>query len=145
MTLHRQPYPVTFILLLALAPFFATAEGYKPEVKSKVLHRATTTSNGAPITYPLSEHPEVSTLDIVIPPGAETGWHKHPVPLYTYVMAGEVEVEMEGGKKMTFVAGDVVYEVVDTWHNGINRGSVDARLIVFALGTEGKALVIPRE
>ncbi|KJS08117.1 MAG: cupin [Gammaproteobacteria bacterium BRH_c0] len=143
-----QQRPFFIATLLVSFAFMSTAilaEGYKPQVKSQVLHRATTTSNGAPIAYPHTDHPEVSTLDIVIPPGAETGWHKHPAPLYTYILSGSVEVELEDGEKTTFSAGDVVYEVVDTWHNGVNRGTVDARLIVFALGTEGKALVIPRE
>src|SRR5690606_41501538 len=70
---------------------------------------------------------------------------KHPAPLYTYVVAGEVEVELEGGKLARYGAGDVVYEVVDSWHNGVNRGNKDVRLIVFALGSEGAPLVIPRE
>ena len=120
-------------------------EGYRPEVASTLLHRATTTADGAPIRYPASDHPEVSTLAIVIPPGAETGWHKHPGPLYTYVVAGEVDVELDGGKVARYGAGDVVYEVVDSWHNGVNRGSEDVRLIVFALGSEGEPLVNPRE
>ncbi|MFA5547250.1 MAG: cupin domain-containing protein [Porticoccaceae bacterium] len=136
----------TLPLLVALAAPLALAdEGYRPEIASTLLHRATTTADGAPIRYPASDHPEVSTLEIVIPPGAETGWHKHPAPLYTYVMAGEVEVELEGGKLARYGAGDVVYEVVDSWHNGVNRGSEDVRLIVFALGSEGAPLVIPRE
>ncbi|MCK9563255.1 MAG: cupin domain-containing protein, partial [Bacteroidales bacterium] len=126
------------MLSLSLMPAaLADAEGYRAEVLSNLLHRATTTSDGAPIVYPHTEHPEVSTLEIIIPPGAETGWHKHPGPLYTYVTAGEVEVELEDGRKTSFGAGDVIYEVVDSWHNGVNRGSVDARLIVFALGEEG--------
>lgn len=143
--IQRQLCTTAIILAFALAPLTALAEGYKPEVISKVLHRATTTSNGAPIVYPRTEHPEVSALDIVIPPGAETGWHKHPGPLYTYVLSGAVEVEVEGGKKTTFGEGDVIYEVVDTLHNGVNHGTVDAHLIVFALGSEGEALVVPKE
>lgn len=136
----------TLMLGLLLAPpASADAEGYRAEVLSNLLHRATTTSDGAPIVYPHSDHPEVSALEIIIPPGAETGWHKHPGPLYTYVTAGEVEVELEDGRKTAFGAGDVIYEVVDSWHNGVNRGSVDARLIVFALGEEGAPLVVPKE
>lgn len=134
---------LTGCLLLPTA--YADAEGYRAEVLRHLLHRSTTTADGSPIVYPESEHPEVSTLEIIIPPGAETGWHKHPGPLYTYVTAGEVEVELEDGRKTTFGAGDVIYEVVDRWHNGVNHSSVDAKLIVIALGEVGKPLVVPKE
>ncbi len=141
---------LTLCAILVLgAPLAATNlwadEGYRQEVIRNLLHRATTTVDGSPIHYPDTDHPEVSTLEIIIPPGGETGWHKHPGPLYTVVMSGSVEVELDNGEKNTFGAGDVIYEVVDTWHNGVNRGSEDARLIVVALGSEGEPLVVPRD
>ncbi|MFA5494140.1 MAG: cupin domain-containing protein [Porticoccaceae bacterium] len=133
-----------FVFGLAGITALSDSEGYKPAVISHLLHRATTTSDGTPIRYPDSDQPEISTLEIIIPAGAETGWHKHPGPLYTYVAAGTVEVELEGGSKASFGPGEVIYEVVDSWHNGVNRGAEDVRLIVFALGSEGAPLVIPK-
>lgn len=80
------------------------------------------------------------TVDLA--PGAETGWHKHPVPVYAYVVSGNLTVELEGGAVLSFKAGDAIIEVVNTLHNGINGGKEPVRLAVFYLGVEGMPTVI---
>src|SRR5690606_23802905 len=98
------------------------------------LLKTTTTSSGAPIRYPAIDDPEVTAVIVDIPPGAETGWHKHPVPAYAYLMEGEIEVEMRGGKKSVFKAGDAFAEMVDTEHNGRNLGAAPVKILMFVTG-----------
>jgi len=83
------------------------------------------------------------TVDLA--PGAETGWHKHPVPVYAYVVSGNLSVDLEGDKHLSFPAGEAVIEVVNALHNGKNTGAVPVKLIVFYLGVEGTPNVIKRE
>jgi quercetin dioxygenase-like cupin family protein len=118
--------------------------GYASGVSSVVLQRATTTSDGAPIAYPRTERPEVTAAQVTIAPGAETGWHKHPIPLYAYVEQGALEVRFDDGRVSAFQAGDAIFEVVDTWHNGVNVGDTEVRLVVFYLGVADEPTTIRR-
>lgn len=84
-------------------------------------------------------------MTVNLMPGAETGWHKHPVPVYAYVVSGHLSVELEDGKQCSFDTGDAIVEVVDTWHNGRNNGKTPVSLAVFYLGVEGLSNVIRSE
>jgi quercetin dioxygenase-like cupin family protein len=81
-------------------------------------------------------------MTVNIAPGAETGWHSHPIPVYAYVVEGTLEVELEGGQIITYRSGDAIIEVVNTLHNGRNRGSEEVRLVVFYTGAEGTPSVV---
>jgi quercetin dioxygenase-like cupin family protein len=76
-------------------------------------------------------------MTVELAPGAETGWHEHPVPVYGYVVSGSLSVELENGKLISFSAGEAIIEVVNTMHNGRNSGAVPVKLAVFYLGAEG--------
>ena len=41
-------------------------------------------------------------------PGSEFNWHTAPQPQYIVYLDGEVEVEVSGGEKRVFKAGDVL-------------------------------------
>ncbi|MBS1197926.1 MAG: Cupin 2 conserved barrel domain protein [Proteobacteria bacterium] len=131
----KSRHPSVFLLLLCLLPFSPLcAADYDAAVKARLITKAEVTGNGDKIRYPVVNNPEVSALEVEIAPGAETGWHKHPVSVYAYVLAGRLRVEMEGGKSLTFTPGDAIIEVVDAWHNGTNIGCEPVRLAVFYLG-----------
>ena len=121
-------------LLLIITPAFAA--DYNSGVTSKVLIKTTVTGNGQQITYPVTDKAMVTAMTVELAPGSETGWHKHPVPVYAYVVAGNLSVEIEGGKQLSFGPGDAIIEVVNTMHNGRNRENVPVKLAVFYLGAE---------
>jgi quercetin dioxygenase-like cupin family protein len=80
----------------------------------------------------------VTALEVEIAPGKETGWHKHPVPGYAYVLSGILTIEMEDGQHFQFEAGKALVEVIHTPHNGKNLGTEPVRLVVFFIGEAGK-------
>ena len=121
----------------------APAAGYKSGVTSKLLVQTGVTADGRKIVYPVSNEPEVTAMLVDIAPKAETGWHKHGIPVYAYMLAGELEVVLEGGKRLTYKSGDAIIEVVGTMHNGINKGTETARLVVFYTGSKGQPNVLP--
>ena len=123
----------------------APAAGYKSGVTSKVLVQTGVTADGRKIVYPVSNDPEVTAMLVDIAPKAETGWHKHGIPVYAYMLAGELEVVLEGGKRLTYKSGDAIIEVVGTMHNGINKGNETARLVVFYTGSKGQPNVIRKQ
>lgn len=135
-------YFAIFLIGLFLAVSSASATDYSSGVTAKVLRKTTVTGNGEKITYPATDKAEVTAMTVKLAPGAETGWHKHPIPVYAYVISGTLSVKLEDGKQYTFGAGDAIIEVVNTLHNGKNRGSEPVELAVFYLGAEGTANVI---
>lgn len=128
---------VSFIALTIAGHPFAYCSEYEG-VKVSPVRKTTTTTNGGKISYPRTESPEVTVVTVEIPPQGETGWHMHPVPVYGYVLAGELVVEFEDGKQSRFKEGDAIIEVVNAPHNGKNAGTVPVKLVVFYTGAEGQ-------
>ena len=130
------------VLLVVSSTFGA---GYSSGVSAKVLTKTSLTADGQKIVYPQTDKAEVIAMTVDIAPGAETGWHKHPVPVYAYVLSGNLTVEMEGGQRVNYGAGDAIIEMVNTLHNGKNSGALPVKLAVFYLGVEGVPNVIKPE
>jgi quercetin dioxygenase-like cupin family protein len=121
---------------------FVSADEYSGGVQARVVLKTKNMSNGQPIAYLKMDNPEVTVMTVELPPGAQTGWHTHPVPVYAYVLSGSLTVEMEGKKTSTFQAGDAIIEVVDTRHCGKNTGDAPVKLVVFYTGAENLLNVI---
>jgi quercetin dioxygenase-like cupin family protein len=107
---------------------------YNNDVRVTPLFRSTTNFAGQTIVYPHEHQAEVSILIITIAPGKQTGWHLHPVPLFGYVLSGEVTVTIEGHGKQTFHEGDPLAECVNILHNGVNEGKIPTKLLIFVAG-----------
>ncbi len=134
---------------IALCLFFIMnstvhAEEYR-NVEVKKLLTSSASSNGDPLLYLRTDKPEVTALLVHFPPGGSTGWHKHPVPVYAYVLEGELTVELKSGRTFLFKQGDAIFEVTNTLHNGYNSGSAPASLVVFYTGAAGVPNVIREE
>jgi quercetin dioxygenase-like cupin family protein len=139
------------LLMLMAAPVAVRAEPsgikkgageYQAGVTARIIAKTAVTGNGQQIVYPRTDRAEVTAMEVTLPPGAETGWHQHPIPVYAYVQSGELEVEIAGGLTKHFKSGDAIIEVVNTLHNGRNRGEETVRLAVFYLGVQGEPNVI---
>ena len=136
----RKPGTVAAALCLLMALGYGRTAHADEYLKARVttLKAATTAANGQKLAYLKTDNPEVTAAIVEIPPGGETGWHLHPVPVYAYMLSGSITVEMEDGKKYDFREGDAIFEVMNTPHNGTNRGDRPARLVVFYTGAAGK-------
>ena len=115
---------------------FVSADEYSGSVQARVILKTKNMSNGQPIAYLKSDNPEVTVMTVELPPGAETGWHIHPVPVYAYILSGSLTVEVEGKNTSVFQAGDAIIEAVNTRHCGRNTGAVPVKLVVFYTGAE---------
>lgn len=133
---------IVLALLVLLTIARADDAAYLPKVKVTPILMALSDAAGQPIVYPTTNAPEVRALIVEVPPGTETGWHKHPFPCYAYMLAGELSVAMEGGKSHVVRAGDALVEVVNLWHNGTNTGTTPARLVLFVTGERGKPFTV---
>ena len=135
---------VSVVLLLAVP---ASGAEYAEEVAVREIARTTVTAGGQPIRYPGTDQPEVTAKVVELPPGAETGWHYHPIPVYGYVIRGTLEVERENGKVDMYRQGDAIIEAVDSPHNARNRGPEPVELVAFYTGVRGRSTTVtsPRQ
>jgi quercetin dioxygenase-like cupin family protein len=115
---------------------------YKKELIIEPLLKTDSTVIGQKIKYPVFENDQVTVSKITFPPGASTGWHKHMIPVFAYVLKGALTVQMENGICNTFQENTAFSEVFDTWHNGINLSKDETILIAIYLGGKGEAISI---
>lgn len=91
-----------------------------------------------PIAYPPGT-PEITSVIVTIPPGGETDWHIHEVPLYVYILDGEVTVDYgEKGIKV-YKSGEAIMEAMQWAHNGMNKGAEPVRIMAVYIGSDEKA------
>jgi len=123
---------------LLLSVISVHAGDYVGTVKAEKVLVTTTAGNGQLHSYLRTDKPEVTAMTVDIPPGAETGWHLHTVPVYAYVLAGTLVVDLADGTRLAFKQGDAIVEVQNLAHNGRNLGSETVRLAVFYTGEVGR-------
>jgi quercetin dioxygenase-like cupin family protein len=86
---------------------------------------------------PAASPPKVTAAIVTVPPGGETGWHLHEVPLFAYILEGEIALDYgEKGTNM-LKAGDSLLEAMNWAHNGKNTGAVPLRILAVYMGAEG--------
>lgn len=140
---RRCTLQLSLLLLLCIA-VFQTPAFARDYTQATVETLAVTSTNyaGLPIDYPHAGTPEVTAFVVHLPPGASTGWHKHPVPVYAYMLDGEITLRTETGIVKKFVKGEPIIETMNLLHNGINTGRKTASLVVFYTGFKGVPNVI---
>ena len=132
-------------LLTALALLWiigpATAEDLTPQAYQNLLTpllQSSTDVLGEPLAYP-DGTPNVTAAIVTIPPGGETGWHEHEVPLFAYLLEGELTVDYGEKGTKTYHAGEAVLEAMNWPHNGTNTGTVPMKLIAVYMGSASAA------
>ncbi len=96
-----------------------------------------------PISYPRGTAQIISAI-VTLQPGESTGFHKHGVPTYGYILSGAVTVDYGTHGTRTYRAGTGFMEAMDVWHDGTNDGSAPCRILVVFMGTDKSANVIKR-
>ena len=76
-----------------------------------------------------------------IPPGVESGWHTHPGEEVGYIVAGTVEMMIEGRPALTLHAGDPFLIPPRTPHNARDVGPGTGRMLSTYLVEVGEPLV----
>ena len=81
-------------------------------------------------------------LKITIPPKTNLPIHKHPVINSGYMLQGELTVMSQTGDTLYLKEGDVIVEMVNTWHHGENNGTVPVEIVVFYAGNVDTPITI---
>jgi len=132
-----------YAIILALTACAAQARDSNA-IHSEILAQSGRSWDGASLpAYPAGE-PEITILRVVIPPGYSLPWHRHPFINAGVLISGELTVETESDKTFELKAGDSIVELVNTWHHGVNRGTVPAEILVFYAGVKGSPVTLEK-
>jgi len=127
-------------LLCAAMPAFAQAP--PPSYPAVPLLSTDKTIVGETIRYPAGDA-KVTASIVTIAPGARTIAHKHGVPMFAYILEGELTVDYGDKGKRTYKAGDALMEAMNVEHFGVNTGDRPVRLVAVYMGAAGASDVIP--
>ena len=102
-----------------------------------------TTVMGEPIRYPRQGSAHINAAIIALAPGSRTIMHKHGVPLFAYILEGELTVDYGSHGKRTYRQGQSFMEAMNIAHFGENTGTQPARLLAVYMGAKHAKDVIP--
>jgi len=85
----------------------------------------------------------ILSTDTTLAPGQQTGWHMHPVPLFAYILEGELTVDYGGKGERTYRAGDGFMEAMDERHDGRNSGQGSVKILAVVIGEQGVQGSVP--
>jgi quercetin dioxygenase-like cupin family protein len=106
-------------------------------LKVEPILRSSKTADGEPVRYPGGDKAQIVSVIVSIEPGGRTTLHRHPVPVFAYVLEGTLVVKEEGREPRTYHRGDAFLETVGHWHQGFNGGGEITRVLAVFLGEEG--------
>jgi quercetin dioxygenase-like cupin family protein len=89
------------------------------KLKRTELQHATSSIPGREIVQVLTE----------IPAGVESGWHQHPGEEVGYILAGTVEMMIQGRPTLTLHTGDPFLMPPDTPHNALDIGPETGQML----------------
>lgn len=143
MTRYRRGRWVGAAVLMTAATLALTGvHGLARETVTSLLDTQETVI-GQPIAYPQASPAKVVSAIVTMLPGEETGWHMHDVPMFGYILEGEVTVDYGAHGKRTYRAGAAMMEALDVAHNGRNTGAIPVRILAVFMGAVGVADTVP--
>ena len=137
----KRAYWVMGLLAAGIFSGPALADGY-PAVQ---LFSGNKTAVGEEIAWPATGKANVNAMLVTIAPGEKTELHRHGVPLFVYVLDGELEVDYEGVGRKEYKPGTSFLEAMGVTHTGINTGTTPVRILAVYMGAEGSQDVIPEQ
>lgn len=118
--------------LLSCAPLSAARAG-EPGRVTELMTRTLANAPGK----------EVTMITVDYAPGATDPVHRHDASAFIYVLDGTIEMQMEGGDKVTLRAGETFYEEPRRVHAvGRNPSDTDsAKFVVFLVKDTGAPIL----
>jgi quercetin dioxygenase-like cupin family protein len=83
---------------------------------------------------------EIVQVITEIPAGVESGWHMHPGEEVGYILAGTVEMRIEGQPTLTLHTGDPFLMPPRTPHNALDLGPETGMMLSTYIVEVGQAL-----
>ena len=129
-------WPLATVLLGAALLVASADRGATRDTVTSLLSTGQTVLS-QPIAYPTQSPAKIVSAIVTMLPGEETGWHQHDVPMFGYILEGEVTVTYAGKGTHVYRQGDALMEAIDIPHNGRNTGRIPARILAVFMGADG--------
>src|SRR4051794_17738470 len=107
----------------------------QPELRT-ILSTGTSVA-GELLQYPSGGPALITAVEITFEPGQQTGWHTHPVPLFGYILEGELTVDYGAKGQRVYLKGDGLAEAMNEAHNGRNTGESPVKILAVFIGVKG--------
>jgi quercetin dioxygenase-like cupin family protein len=130
--------------LFLMLSFGAKAQ-YSNKLVVEELLQSEVNSMGQKIRYPEVKNAKVTMKKITFPPGETTGWHKHDIPVFSYIIKGTLTVKTEDGKVMQYKENSCFSESYNIYHKGTNKENKDLVVMAIYLGGDARELSIKKE
>lgn len=98
---------------------------------------------GETIVFPEQVPAKITAVIVTMQPGERTGWHRHGIPVFGYMLEGELTVDYGPHGKHVYRKGDSVLEAIKAPHNGTNTGTGIMRILAVFMGADGLPLSEP--
>ena len=134
--------PVSALLVSAGIPAAWAQDALPAGFKTQALLKTGLTRDNEPIIYPKSGKAEIISVVGTIEPGGRTPLHEHPVPVYVYIVEGELELQTAGEKPHVYKAGEAYIEALNRKHQAFNKGTSPTKILVVFVGEEGKPTTV---
>jgi quercetin dioxygenase-like cupin family protein len=139
---HRNLIPALALLAACTLDQPAAArDAAKPGYPAVPLLSTGKTVVGETIHYPQGAA-HVTAAIVTLAPGGRTIVHKHGVPLFAYILSGELTVDYGAHGTRTYKQGDAFMEAMDVAHFGTNNGKEPVRILAVYMGADSAKDVI---
>ncbi len=137
MKILKKSLPVMFACIVSsMITFWAIAAPHKAGATVDLLTETDTTILGQPFEYPEGRAKITATI-ISVPPHTTLKLHYHPVPVFGYMLQGELTVNYGEKGERTYHKGDTLVEAFNTPHQGRNAGKGNVKILVVYAGANG--------
>jgi quercetin dioxygenase-like cupin family protein len=97
---------------------------------------------GEDIAYPTTGKAVITSAIVVMAPGERTVMHRHGVPLFAYMLEGELTVDYGAHGTRVYKQGESFVEAMNVPHFGRNTGTGTVRILAVYIGAEGSKDVL---
>jgi quercetin dioxygenase-like cupin family protein len=95
---------------------------------------------GQPFSYPAGDARLLSDI-ITLAPGEEGALHRHLVPMFAYLLEGELTVDYGPQGRRNYRAGEALVEAVGVLHRGFNHGTAPVKILVVYISANDADLI----
>lgn len=135
-----------FVAALSVVGVLVASQSYAVEPSKDYpivpLIQGNKTIMGEEFSYPTGKA-DVTAAVLTLAPGAKTLTHRHGVPLFIYVLEGEMEVDYGAKGKKVYKKGDAFMEAMSVEHYGMNNSNSPVKVLAVYMGAAGSKDMIP--
>lgn len=138
-----KKYLLGFLVVLSFNIAFAHDE--TKDLKVRTVVKSTKSWDGKTLPAYGEGQPEITILEIEVPPKTKLPIHRHPYINAGVLISGQLKVVTEKEEVLILKSGDPIVEVIGKWHYGMNEQATPAKIIVFYAGIKDEPTTIKKK